>query len=85
MPKKKTTFRRRSSGGRQKNLAKFQISEGEVIDYKNVTLIQRFLNDRGKIVPRRISGVTAKQQRDLTSAIKTARYLALLTTGGIKK
>jgi len=43
------------------------------------------LNDRGKIVPRRLSGITAKQQRELTSAIKVARYLALLTTGGVKK
>jgi small subunit ribosomal protein S18 len=55
------------------------------IDYKNFSLLQKFLNERGKIIPRRISGVTAKEQRQLVVAIKRARHLALLTTGGIKK
>jgi len=55
------------------------------IDYKNVALLQKYLNDRGKIVPRRISGVTAKKQRQLSLAIKRARFLGLLTTGGVKK
>ena len=48
------------------------------IDYKNVTLLQRFVSDRGKIVPRRRTGVCAKHQRSLSQAIKRARYLAML-------
>lgn len=49
-----------------------------VIDYKNPQLLKNFLTDRGKIVPARISGLTARQQRQLTKAIKRARMLALL-------
>ncbi len=85
MPKKKVKFKRKKASFRQRNLSKFQISKEESIDYKSLDLIQRFINDRGKIVPRRISGVNARQQRELGIAIKRARFLALLTTGGIKK
>lgn len=49
-----------------------------VIDYKNPQMLKNFLTDRGKIVPARISGLTARQQRQLTKAIKRARMLALL-------
>lgn len=49
-----------------------------VIDYKNPALLKYFLTDRGKIVPCRISSVTASQQRQITKAIKRARTLALL-------
>jgi small subunit ribosomal protein S18 len=49
-----------------------------VIDYKNPQLLRAFLTDRCKIVPARISGVTAKQQRQITKAVKRARMLALL-------
>ncbi len=48
------------------------------IDYKNVSLLQRFVSDRGKIVPRRRTGVCAKHQRSLAQAIKRSRYLAML-------
>ena len=48
------------------------------IDYTDVKLLQRFVSERGKIVPRRITAVTAKEQRDLAQAIKRARLLALL-------
>lgn len=50
----------------------------EPIDYKDVDLLRKFITERGKILPRRITGLTAKQQRDLTTAIKRARILALL-------
>jgi small subunit ribosomal protein S18 len=50
----------------------------EYIDYSDTKLLQRFLNDQGKILPRRITGVNAKQQRALTRAVKYARHLALL-------
>ncbi len=49
-----------------------------VIDYKNAQMLQRFVSDRGKIVPRRRTGVCAKHQRQLAQAIKRARFLALL-------
>jgi len=50
----------------------------DYIDYKNTDLLLRFLNEQGKILPRRITGTTAKQQRQLSSAIKRARHLALI-------
>lgn len=48
------------------------------IDYKNMRLLSRFISDRGKIVPRRISGISAKNQRRIAQAIKRARFLALI-------
>lgn len=48
------------------------------IDYKDVKTLQRFLSERGKIVPSRITAVSTKKQRELARAIKRARYLALL-------
>ena len=50
------------------------------IDYKNVSLLGRFVSDRGKIVPRRRTGVCARHQRRLAEAIKRARFLALLAS-----
>jgi len=85
LPKKKLNTTKRRTSFRQRSLVKYQIPEGEKIEYKNFTLLQKFLNDRGKIVPRRISGISAKEQRALGAAIKRARFLALLTSGGIKK
>ena len=56
------------------------------IDYKNVAVLKEFLTERGKIIPRRITGTCAKHQRELTTAIKRARMLALIpfTTSGKK-
>ncbi len=48
------------------------------IDYKDVDLRKKFITERGKILPRRLTGLTAKQQRDLTNAVKRARIVALL-------
>jgi small subunit ribosomal protein S18 len=48
------------------------------IDYKDVKLLQRFISERGKIVPSRITAVSAKKQRELAQAIKRARFLGLL-------
>jgi small subunit ribosomal protein S18 len=48
------------------------------IDYKDIKLLQRFVSERGKIVPSRITAVSAKKQRLLSKAIKRARFLALL-------
>jgi len=54
------------------------IKPGDPIDYKDVDLLKRFITERGKILPRRLTGLTAKQQRDLTNAVKRARIMALL-------
>ncbi len=48
------------------------------IDYKDVKLLQRYVSERGKIVPSRITAVSAKKQRELAQAIKRARFLGLL-------
>ena len=50
----------------------------DIIDYKNVKLIEQFISERGKILPSRITGVSARKQRALKIAIKRARVLALL-------
>lgn len=54
------------------------IKPGELIDYKDVDLLRKFVTERGKILPRRITGLTSQQQRELTLAIKRARIVALL-------
>jgi small subunit ribosomal protein S18 len=56
----------------------FSSPDAPTIDYKDVKLLQRFLSERGKIVPRRITAVSSKKQRELARAIKRARNLALL-------
>lgn len=50
----------------------------EIIDYKDVELLSKFLNEQGKILPRRITGLTTKQQTKITKAVKRARVLSLL-------
>lgn len=54
------------------------IKPGDPIDYKDSELLRKFITERGKILPRRITGLTARQQRQLTTAIKRARQLAML-------
>jgi len=62
----------------RKKVCYFTVNNIEHIDYKDVDLLQKFVTDTGKIVPSRITGTQAKFQRQLTSAIKRARFLALL-------
>ena len=52
--------------------------EPDYVDYKDTETIKRFLNEQGKILPRRITNVSAKFQRQLTRAVKRARHLALI-------
>src|SRR3989338_2584719 len=68
---------------RVRTFTKFLIPKGEKIEYKNLNLLTRYLNDRGKISPRRYSGISASEQRQLAQAIKRARFLALLPVGGV--
>ena len=63
--------------GRRKVCA-FCADKAESIDYKDISKLRRYLSDRGKIVPRRVTGTCAFHQRALTTAIKRARHLALL-------
>lgn len=63
--------------GRRKVCA-FCVDKIEVIDYKEVGRLRRYLTERGKILPRRISGNCARHQRQLTTCIKRARQMALL-------
>ena len=63
---------------RRKRVCKFCVEKLEYIDYKDVKMLQQFIPERGKILPRRISGTCALHQRKLQSAIKRARTVALL-------
>ena len=69
--KSRNYFKRRKS-------CPFFGTDAPFIDYKNVRLLQKFLSERGKIVPSRITAVSAKKQRELSKAVKRARYLGLL-------
>jgi small subunit ribosomal protein S18 len=63
---------------RRRKTSPFAVKDAPQIDYKDVKLLQRFVSERGKIVPRRITAVTAKEQRELAQAIKRARILGLV-------
>ena len=69
--------RRGGRKGRRK-VCSFCVDKIEYIDYKDVNRLRRFTNERGKILPRRMSGNCAKHQRQLSIAIKRARHIALL-------
>lgn len=56
----------------------FMAAGWKSVDYKDIETLKRFISERGKILPRRITGVSARFQRELTEAIKRARYIALL-------
>lgn len=63
---------------RRRKICKFCVERIDKIDYKDYRLLQQFVAERGKIVPRRISGTCTQHQRRLTRAIKQARQIALL-------
>ena len=70
----------RGRGGRRgrRKVCSFCVDKVQHIEYKDVAKLRRYLSERAKIVPRRISGCCAKHQRQLTTAIKRARHIALL-------
>jgi small subunit ribosomal protein S18 len=69
--KRKRTFLRRK-------VCVFCMEKGLTMDYKNPFLLKKFVTERGRIVPRRISGICGKHQKDLAKTIKRARHCALM-------
>lgn len=70
--------RKMRRGKPRRKICAFCADKSKSIDYKDVIKLKRFLTERGKIQPRRTSGVCAKHQRDLAMAVKRARMMALL-------
>lgn len=63
---------------KRKKFCRFQAENAQEIDYKDLEIINDFISETGKIVPSRITGTSAKYQRQLAAAIKRARFLALI-------
>ena len=71
--------KRRPSGGmRRKKVCQFCADKNETIDYKDTEKLRKFITERGKILPRRVTGTCSIHQRDITTAVKRARIVALL-------
>ena len=70
--------KRRGGFRRRRKVCYFTQNKVTHIDFKDVELLKKFITDRGKILPRRVTGNCAKHQRALTVAIKRARYIALM-------
>ena len=69
---------RRGGRAKRRKVCYFTANGITHIDYKDVDLLKKFVSERGKILPRRVTGTSAKYQRELTVAIKRARHMALL-------
>ena len=69
---------RRGGMRRRKKVCVFCGEKNGVIDYKDVNKLKRYVSERGKILPRRVTGTCAYHQRELTKAVKRARFVALL-------
>jgi len=77
--KAETQVKRKPVGRRRKKICVFCADKNQTgIDYKDVNKLKRFVSERGKILPRRITGNCAKHQRALTVAVKRARHIALM-------
>lgn len=72
----KKTKKKRTLG--RTKVCRLTVDRVQYIDYKDVAMLKHYITERGKIIPRRITGATAKHQRMLTTAIKLARQIALL-------
>lgn len=69
---------RRGASRRRPKFCYYCVEKAEHVDYKDVEKLRKYISERGKIIPRRVTGNCAKHQRLLTEAIKRARYMALL-------
>jgi small subunit ribosomal protein S18 len=72
------TRRKKRKGPARPKVSRLTVDRVVYIDYKDIGLLKHYITERGKIIPRRITGATAKHQRMLTRAIKLARQIALL-------
>ena len=68
----------RSGGRRRRKVDYFAANHIDYVDYKDVDLLKRFISERGKVLPRRVTGTRAKNQRKVANAIKRARIMGLL-------
>jgi len=69
---------RKGRPNKRRKVCFFTVNKIKKIDYKDIDLLKKFISERGKILPRRVTGTSAKYQRALTVAIKRARQVALL-------
>lgn len=90
MAEKKNTYKKNRNNGnseeefnprfrkQRKKVCALCADKNFVLDYKNADQLRKFINDKGKILPRRATGACAKHQRDITLAVKRARHIAIL-------
>ena len=78
MDRTENTARAFRPNRKRKKVCIFCADKVEMIDYKDIAKLRKFISERAKILPRRVSGTCAEHQRALTTAIKRARYMALL-------
>jgi small subunit ribosomal protein S18 len=80
MAKSRSTKRRRRPAfdNRRRKRIVYRFKDDEVVDYKDIALLRKFMSDRGKIRSRRVTGLSEKRQREVATAIKNAREMALL-------
>lgn len=83
MEKNDTQRPMRPNMRRRKKVCMFCADQTALIDFKDVARLRKFISERAKILPRRVSGTCAKHQRELTTAIKRARQVALLPYVGV--
>lgn len=76
--RKQAQRRRQQAEPRRRKRIVHHFAEDDFIDYKDITLLRKFMSDKGKIRSRRVTGLSAKRQREVAIAIKNAREMALL-------
>jgi small subunit ribosomal protein S18 len=77
-PRNQRRRRRRPENDRKKKRIVHTFKDSDVVDYKDVALLRKFMSDRGKIRSRRVTGLSPKRQKEVAMAIKNAREMALL-------
>ena len=78
MAEEKREYRPNRGGRRRRKVCTFCVDKVDSIDYKDTAKLKRYMSERGKILPRRMTGTCAKHQRQLSTAIKRARTIALM-------
>jgi small subunit ribosomal protein S18 len=75
---RKFSPRGKGGKGKRRKVCYFTVNKIKHIDYKDIEMLKKFISERGKILPRRVTGTSAKYQRALTTAIKRSRQIALM-------